>query len=266
MKRSFPPQQLANRPTVSCILPTYNRVRQDQLTGRYSCELVEEAVESFLRQTYRHSELIILNDTPDQNLYYDPPDPRVRIYNFSTRFKTLGDKCNYGISLARGSYVTRWDDDDISFPTRLESCVKLLQNGRIKVLQVGGYWWMDQGKYEACEGLYGFQQDLYATEVAAKTGYMSKSNGEDQDMRRDCIAAVGHHEYVKYLPTPAMAHYIYRWSDTGAVHLSCSDPDPEKKYQQIGKMPVCRVNYKLNPHWNTDYIEAIKCLLHPSPS
>lgn len=248
-----------NQPSISCIMPTYNRVSSG-LDGP-ACSLVEEAVESFLRQDYRNSELIILNDTPNQVLFYDPPDPRIRIYNFSKRFKTLGDKCNYGISLARGQYVTRWDDDDISLPHRLSSCASRLQKCRIKVLQVGGYWWLDQGRYSPHEGLYGFQQDLYDSSVATKIGYESRSNGEDQTMRHRCVAAVRHHEFIKYFPTLMAMHYIYRWSDTGAVHLSSSEADTEVKYRQIGAMPIQAVNYSLVPHWKKHYEDIVRCQL-----
>ena len=46
----------SQRPLVSCILPTYNRPPTHQ-------HLVEEAIESFLRQTYPHRELIVINDS-----------------------------------------------------------------------------------------------------------------------------------------------------------------------------------------------------------
>ncbi|MCL4258972.1 MAG: glycosyltransferase family 2 protein, partial [Anaerolineales bacterium] len=55
--------QLTAPPPVSCICPTYGRV-----------ELLEEAIESFLRQDYPgQKELIVLNDYAGQTLHFDHP-------------------------------------------------------------------------------------------------------------------------------------------------------------------------------------------------
>src|SRR5690349_243347 len=51
---------------VSCICATYNRPPHFQW-------LLEEAIESFLRQDYAEKELIVLNDCPEQELLCDAP-------------------------------------------------------------------------------------------------------------------------------------------------------------------------------------------------
>jgi len=48
-------------PLISCICPTYNRLPKYQF-------LLEESIESFLRQDYPNKESIVLNDTPGQEL------------------------------------------------------------------------------------------------------------------------------------------------------------------------------------------------------
>src|SRR2546429_75321 len=61
-------------PPVSCVCPTYARP-----------ELLEEAIESFLRQDYRGAkELIVLNDYACQTLELDHPE--VRVVNVPKRF------------------------------------------------------------------------------------------------------------------------------------------------------------------------------------
>lgn len=255
------PSRSVSRPSISCIMPTYNRVTMSWADRRLKCQLVEEAVYSFLQQTYENSELIILNDTPGQVLQLEEPNYRVRIYNFPKRFDTLGDKCNHGLMLARGQYVTRWDDDDISFPSRLENCVKHLVAKPTKVLQVGGYWWTTEGTYKACEGEYGFQQDIYDTMLAKQVKYKSISNGEDQAIRKMCIEAVSPRQYSKYFPPQQVFHYIYRWEGTGSYHLSDTSQDTERRYREIGKLSILPVNYLLKPYWVKDYVEDTKCLL-----
>jgi hypothetical protein len=58
---------------VSCICPTFNRLPGSQW-------LLEEAIESFLRQDYAYKELLVLNDCPGQELICDAPD--VFVINF----------------------------------------------------------------------------------------------------------------------------------------------------------------------------------------
>ena len=83
------------KPLISCLCPTFGRC------GSAWQHLLEEAVESFLRQTDAHSELLILNDHPAQELVFD--HPRVRVVNHPSRFHTLGEKYNAMVSLAAGS-------------------------------------------------------------------------------------------------------------------------------------------------------------------
>jgi hypothetical protein len=52
--------------------------------------LVEEAVDSFLRQSDENCELIVCNDAPGQTLRFD--HPRVKIINARQRFPTLSHK------------------------------------------------------------------------------------------------------------------------------------------------------------------------------
>jgi glycosyltransferase involved in cell wall biosynthesis len=72
----------ATVPLVSCICPTYNRPPHHQ-------HLLEEAIESFLRQDYANKELIVLNDCPGQELLCDAPG--VRVVNAAERFPSISD-------------------------------------------------------------------------------------------------------------------------------------------------------------------------------
>ena len=74
---------------VSCLCLTYNRPGRDELL------LLEEAVMSFLQQTYPDKELLILNDHPGQKLFCNYPG--VKVFNFPERFETLTDKIQFGI-------------------------------------------------------------------------------------------------------------------------------------------------------------------------
>src|SRR5215211_75266 len=119
-------------PLVSCICPTYGRPPNHQY-------LLEEAIESFLRQTYPNKELIVLNDCPEQELVCLAPG--VRVVNLPERFPSLGDKRNAGVELARGELIAPWDDDDISLPWRLSHSVERL--GDADYYNPRSWWHMD---------------------------------------------------------------------------------------------------------------------------
>lgn len=104
-------------PTVSIILPTYN-----------CTEYVGEAIESMLRQSFTEFELIVIDDgSKDDTLSavrrYD--DPRMQVHSQSNR--GLAATLNRGIGLARGRYIARQDQDDVSLPERLGKQVAYLE-------------------------------------------------------------------------------------------------------------------------------------------
>jgi glycosyltransferase involved in cell wall biosynthesis len=87
-------------------MPTYGRP-----------DYVDEAVAMFVQQDYPAKELVILNDCPGQVFHSDRAD--VRVFNYNTRFPTLGEKRNVSIDLAEGELIAIWDDDDAYLPWRL---------------------------------------------------------------------------------------------------------------------------------------------------
>jgi len=94
-------------PLLSCFCSVY---------GRIKC--LEEAIQCFLDQDYPGpKELVIVNDLPEQTLYYE--HPQIRIYNIKKRFPTLGDKINFAVSRTKGVILVVWDDDDIYLPHHL---------------------------------------------------------------------------------------------------------------------------------------------------
>lgn len=92
-----PPETLgAGLPLVSCIMPACDR------------RFVAQAIAYFLRQSYPHHELIVVDDgEPVADRI--PADPRVR-YVYLDRRLTLGEKRNLACDLARGTIIAHWDD------------------------------------------------------------------------------------------------------------------------------------------------------------
>lgn len=94
------------KPKISIILPTYN--------GSGS---ISKAIESALAQTFTDFELIIINDASKDNTgdivkNFAKNDSRI-VYVRNEQNLRLQKTLNKGLSLARGEYIARIDDDDI---------------------------------------------------------------------------------------------------------------------------------------------------------
>jgi glycosyltransferase involved in cell wall biosynthesis len=103
---------------VSVVLPTYNGAQH-----------LAQALDSILAQSFTDFEVIIINDgSTDKTATileaYAKKDKRLRI--LTQKNKGLVASLNRGIELARGQYIARHDDDDISHPERFMKQVAFL--------------------------------------------------------------------------------------------------------------------------------------------
>ena len=97
------------------------------IMGVYNCKnktLLENSVKSIIEQTYKDWEFIICNDgSTDDTLDYLNKlallDSRIKIITYSEN-KGLSGALNTALDEASGKYIARQDDDDISYPLRLE--------------------------------------------------------------------------------------------------------------------------------------------------
>lgn len=115
----IPLWRYVTRPTVSVVMSTYNRE-----------SLLPRAIESILSQTFTDFEFIIINDgsadsTSEILENYARQDKRIKIITNRPN-QGLIASLNKGLDMARGKYIARMDDDDISLPKRFEKQVKYL--------------------------------------------------------------------------------------------------------------------------------------------
>ncbi len=104
-------------PVVSVLMPVYNGEAY-----------LAESISSILAQTYADFELIIINDgstDSSSQVIQSFRDPRIRSY--SQPNQGLPATLNRAIGLARGIYLARQDQDDVSLPDRFEKQVDLLE-------------------------------------------------------------------------------------------------------------------------------------------
>lgn len=105
-------------PLVSVLLPVYN-----------GASYLEEAIQSILSQTYSNFECIIINDgstDESSSIIEKIRDPRIRVYNQANQ--GLAATLNRAIELAKGEYLARQDQDDISLAARFEKQIAFLES------------------------------------------------------------------------------------------------------------------------------------------
>jgi GT2 family glycosyltransferase/MoaA/NifB/PqqE/SkfB family radical SAM enzyme len=113
----------AIHPLISVIVPTHNRP-----------EMLRDAIQSVLKQTFQDFEIIIVNDAGQdassvaQSFY----SSKVKYISHDTN-KGLAAARNTGIRAASGKYIAYLDDDDIYYPEHLETLFTFLQESGEKV-------------------------------------------------------------------------------------------------------------------------------------
>lgn len=82
------------------------------------------AIQCFIDQTYPYRELLIIADGVDVRDLI-PDDDRIQLHHVD-RAAEIGEKRNFGCSLATGEIIAHWDDDDFSAPGRLDDQIRRL--------------------------------------------------------------------------------------------------------------------------------------------
>lgn len=118
-----------SRPTISVIIPAYNAARY-----------LPEALDSLLSQTYRASQIIVVDDGSTD----DTPGVlhRYRDNVLAIRQENAGDGAarNRAFHEATGTYVAFLDADDVCAPDRFERQVNALERTPEAVACFTGYW------------------------------------------------------------------------------------------------------------------------------
>jgi glycosyltransferase involved in cell wall biosynthesis len=103
-------------PTVSIIIPTYNRAI-----------LVKESIQSVLEQTYTDYEIIVVDDGSTDNTRETVAAFSDKIIYVYQQNRGRSNARNHGISLAKGNYIAFLDSDDLFLPGKLEKQVEVME-------------------------------------------------------------------------------------------------------------------------------------------
>jgi glycosyltransferase involved in cell wall biosynthesis len=230
-------------PKVSCYCATYGRPH-----------VLEESVESFLRQNYSgEKELIVLNDFAKNILKCD--DPQVKIFNVPNHIKPLGKKFNSTVSLCTGDVFMPWEDDDIFLPHRLTYTVNNMQNGffhtglaffehQNKLIISGNHFHCNMAvSKELWKSVGGYSElDNCTLDIELMHRLKKESNYKDHEIKHEDL------------------FYIYRWGGRGSYHASGWGSNPgtmvSNNVENFMSDRDVVGEYTLKPFWKYDYLEA----------
>ena len=175
-------QKDKNVPTVSVIIPTYNRAH-----------LISRAIQSVLKQTYKDFEVIVIDDGSTDNTEYiikqfQDKDNRIR-YIKHKKNKGGAAARNTGIKAANAEYIAFQDSDDEWFPEKLEKQMKVLENAPPEVGVVyTGFWRIDGNKKKYTPALWITQKEGDVHKELLKGNFVTT---QSIVTRKECLGKVG---------------------------------------------------------------------------
>lgn len=222
-------------PLVSCVCPTFGKVKH-----------LNEAVESFHRQTYENKELIIFNNYPKVDIVYD--HPQVKVINYKEDIVSIGACRNKANEYALGDYICTWDDDDISLSNRLE-CVQLLTHSADIGIVHGAFYSEANVIIKAVP--------IFLSSLMVRADYISLNpyaevDSDDQYMYNNLKR---HNVLAELITSRGEYEYIYRW-DTDTHHVSGVTESPKDSRARLlawGDSLGLPNTIPLQPYWERDY-------------
>ncbi len=167
-----------NNPKISVVMSCYNRK-----------DYVKDSIESIINQTYRDFEFIIIDDCSTDGTCeviesYAKKDNRIV---FIKNDKNMDYNFNFrkGFEIAKGEYIARMDDDDISLPNRFEKQVEFMdKNPDITVLGTFietfgnscAKSWVDESDSDTLSVLMNFYNPMCHPSVMIRNSFLKKHN------------------------------------------------------------------------------------------
>ena len=241
------------KPKISCYCCTYGRPN-----------LLEEAIYSFLMQSYQNKELIIINDHKDQKLIFE--HPQVKIFNINERIIPLGKKYNFAVKHCKGEIIMPWDDDDVYLPWKMEFSLKNMKKGIFHTDKA--FLEMEYKKLQVSHALFQCNFAIDKMLFNEVKGYPeTEASTLDQDLYTKLKKLIG--ENISQKISNKDLFYVYRWGSTNSWHHSAikeKTPELVRKNidQQLKETEILKGEIKLKPHWKYDYVKECQELVKKS--
>lgn len=123
------------------------------LMGIYNCaDMLEEAVDCIINQTYTNWELIMCDDCSSDNTYETAlkiaeKDSRIKVIK-NDKNRTLAPTLNHCLQEAKGEFCARMDGDDVCDLNRFEKEVEFLSNHQeYAIVSCGMRFYDENGVY-----------------------------------------------------------------------------------------------------------------------
>lgn len=212
--------------------------------------ILEEAIESFLRQNRPDCEMVIVNDAVDVNYKLLYPLPNVNIVNVPRRFGSIIEKLRFAFTLARYDYMYRLDDDDLLTEFALRDTIEAIKNNPDNdVYRSKGHYFFSNNQY-GDRGSSINNGNIYTKDYIYNIeSWNNVSFGEDNWLTFFNNARI--HEYE------AMS-MIYRWG-MGTYHISgMGDVDQKEMFERVDNDMEEKGEYILVPKFIENYYEQIR--------
>ena len=194
--------QQADLPRISCLMVTKDRFF-----------MAQRSIRCFQQQRYQNRELIIIDDGDDDTLdkwIQTLNDERIVCVRLPAENKPLGELRNIAVDRATGTYVTQWDDDDLSDPERLYcqlSVIHLLQTDAC-FLERQQVWWPESRRFAiSCRRIW---EGSFVCAKALLSRYPAQTRGEDTPVIEHIVRS----GRVALLDFPQLYTYIFHGANT----------------------------------------------------
>lgn len=211
------------RPTVSVIVPTFNRSK-----------MLERALKSITKQTFQDYEIIVVNDfgLPVEKVVNE--FDKARLINHEAN-KGLSGSRNTGIKASRGKYITFLDDDDVISPNSFEVLVKAMEEGATLAYSDYYVWKNEDEVIKAPSFDYEpsvlARRNIFAVHCSMTRRELFELELFDENLisHEDYDMWLRLSQYVNFVHVPQYTAYYSIRADSGQI----SSQDYHAKYLQI---------------------------------
>jgi hypothetical protein len=219
--------------------------------------LLEEAIESFLRQDFMgQKEMIVYGTMPGQELMGNFPN--VKLVTCKQRPSSLGAARNAAIEMSRGTHIVLLDSDDIALPGFLSFYANNFDGNDWLMPSLQAYAEGEQIKKLVPATL---NQFAFTRQAWDSVGRYDKALSVGED--RNLIGRITEKFTGKKVEIePQQVAHIYRWG-TGGFHMSGARDNSQwhkaevwlTERMRLGKLPCGMI--QLQPNWKRDYRKQI---------
>lgn len=228
------------------VIPTYNHAH-----------FLRMAIDSIYRQTFTQWEAIIVNNYSEDDtktVVESFSDPRIQLVNFRNHGVIAASR-NYGISLARGEYISFLDSDDRWYPEKLERSVTVLAKGGDVVCH-GEAWIKNNLEYRkvnygpakkaAYEPLLFGHNCLSTSAVTVRKSCIDQVGGFDEDP--DCVTVEDYDLWLKL----SKAGFKFDFIDEilGEYNIHDSNNSHSVLRQLQAELTVLEKHFSLREEWS----------------